>query len=392
MRLSDGSYYFDFASTTPVRDEVIEAMAPYWTELFGNPQSRHHVAGQQAHKGVEAAREALAGCVSARPEDVIFTGSATEANNLALMGLADALKASGRIHIITTAFEHNCCLQNIARLEAEGFEVTALPLQSDGILCRHRLRDALRADQTGLVCVMAVNNETGTIQRLEEIGSIIDEVAPDALFMSDAVQALGKIPLDMPQQRLDLVSLCAHKVYGPKGIGALIANDRARKMLAPRLHGSGQEGPGLRSGTLPPALCVGFGEAARLVIAESEAEQARLGQLRAEFLSVLDNTAPGYEVQGAGTLNIPGTLNLRWPGVEADWLINLTPDLCFSTGAACSGPAKGSHVIRAIRPETPEAALQSIRISFGHGTTAADLTALATRLGEANAAIQAELV
>ncbi|MGL5193187.1 MAG: cysteine desulfurase family protein, partial [Chroococcales cyanobacterium] len=274
--MSDRPIYLDCHATTPVDQRVMEAMLPYFTDYFGNPASINHQYGWEAEAAIQQARETLADAIHATPEEIIFTSGATEANNLAIKGVAESYFQKGR-HIITVKTEHNAVLDPCAYLETLGFEITYLPVQSDGLLDLSELETALRAD-TVLVSVMAANNEIGVLQPLKEIGLLCKERG--VIFHSDAAQAIGKIPLDVQEMQVDLMSLTAHKIYGPKGVGALYVRRRhPRVKIAPQIHGGGHE-RGLRSGTLYVPQIVGFAKAVGLGLAEMESEGDRLMTLR----------------------------------------------------------------------------------------------------------------
>lgn len=367
--------YLDYHATTPTDERVLAAMLPYFTQSFGNPASTTHAYGWEAEAAVQNARQILARAINATPEEIVFTSGATEANNLAIKGVAESYFSQGR-HIVTVETEHNAVLDPCRYLETLGFEVTYLPVQPDGLIDLVQLEKALRPD-TILVSVMAANNEIGVIQPLAEIGAICRRY--EVLFHSDAAQAIAKIPLDVEAMHLDLVSLTAHKVYGPKGIGALYVRRRdPRVKLAPQLHGGGHE-RGWRSGTLCTPQIVGFARAVELGLAQQEAEAERLGQLRDRLWTQIA-TLPGIELNGHPTQRLPGNLNISVTGVDGSALIlGLQPFVAVSSGSACtSAKVAPSHVLTALgRPE--RLAYASIRFGLGRWTTAQEIDEAAER-------------
>ena len=372
--------YLDNQATTPCDPRVVEAMLPWFSERFGNPHSAEHQMGAEAEQAVEAARAQVASLIGAEAREVIFTSGATEANNIAIKGAARHAAAMGdlRRRVISVATEHKCVLECVRDLAAEGFDPVVLPVRPDGLLDLAVLEEALRTP-TLLVSVMAVNNETGVIQDLAAISALTH--AACALFHTDAAQAAGKIPLNVNDPRLDLVSISAHKLYGPKGVGALYVRRRPRVRLAPLFSGGGQE-RGLRSGTLPTPLVVGFGEACRLAQEEMAEEAARLVTLRDRLLATLRRRVPGLQINGAWLRRIPGNLNLTFP-TEALTMMRAIPDLCVSTGSACSSAAiEPSYVLRALGLD-PATAARTLRIGLGRFTSAADVDFAAERLADA---------
>src|SRR5260221_3513568 len=326
--------YLDYQATTPTDPRAVDAMLPYFTERFGNPHSAQHRHGAVAEAAVETARGQVAALIGAQANEIIFTSGATEANNLALLGAARFRRAQGRDHLVTAATEHKCVLESARWLEGEGTKVTFLPVRPDGLIELDRLAAAI-TERTALVSIMAVNNEIGVIQPLAEIGAMAD--AKGAWFHSDAAQAAGKIPLDVEAMGIDLMSLSAHKLYGPKGIGALYVRRRPRVRLTPLFHGGGQE-RGLRSGTLPTPLCGGFGPAAAIAAEEMAAEAARLAALGRRMLAGLRGALPDIRVHGSGERRIAGNLHVRVSRVDADRLPAALPQLSLSTRPAPSPP------------------------------------------------------
>ena len=361
--------YMDYQSTTPTDPRVVAAMGPYWSDIYGNPHSADHAFGWDADTAVEAARAQIAELVGADPDEIIFTSGATEANNLAVLGIARA-SPPGRRRIVVSAIEHKCVLAAARAVADEGFEVLMAPVTSDGIVDMAALARLIDT-RVALVSVMAVNNEIGSIQPLPEIAALCADVG--AVFHSDAAQALSVLSVDVATLGVDLMSLSAHKLYGPKGLGAIYVRRGLRVRPQPILHGGGQEG-GLRSGTLPTPLCVGFGEACRILLQERKEEAARIGTLRDSFLTKLRAGVSGIAVNGTLAHRHPGNLNLRFPGIDASALLqNLQPNLAVSTGSACtSGQPESSHVLAAIGLSALQSN-ESVRLSIGRFTTNKDV-------------------
>ena len=367
--------YLDYQATTPLDPRVFAAMRPYLLEGFGNPHSLHHSYGREAAQAVEAARAEVAAAIGAEAGEVLFTSGATEANNLGLFGALAALDDDRR-HLITPASEHPAVLACFEALVQRGYEVTLLPVGRDGLVSLDALEGALR-DDTALVSVMAANNEIGVVQPLEEIGAHCE--ARGILFHCDAAQAVGKIPLEVRRAKIDLLSLSGHKLYGPKGIGALYVARGVR--VNPLLFGGGQE-RGLRPGTLPTALCVGLGHACSLAAAEMVEESQRLTFLRERFLRLLGEDLQSWNLNGCPTRRLPGNLNLSFELEDIELAIEKLDDLALSTGSACSSATPGpSHVLRALGL-TPEQAHNSLRIGFGRFTTQEEVERAAKRIAQ----------
>jgi cysteine desulfurase len=366
--------YLDRHATTPVDPRVLAAMLPYFTEHFGNPTSTTHQYGWAAEAAVTGARETIAAAIGASPEEIVFTSGATEANNLALKGVAEAYFAKGQ-HLITLQTEHNAVLDPCQYLESLGFIVTYLPVDADGLVDLNNLKNAIRPD-TILVSIMAANNEIGVLQPLATIGQLCRERA--ILFHTDAAQAIGQIPLNVNELNIDLLSMTAHKVYGPKGIGALYVRRRnPRVQLSAQLHGGGHE-RGMRSGTLYTPQIVGFAKAVELALTEMEAETARLTELRSRLwaqLSQLD----GIYLNGHPTQRLPGNLNISVAGVDGNaLLLGLRPTVALSSGAACSSAKIApSHVLRAIG-RSESLAYAALRFGIGHNNTVEQIDRVAT--------------
>ncbi|MEK9677264.1 MAG: IscS subfamily cysteine desulfurase [Rhodospirillaceae bacterium] len=369
--------YLDNHATTPVDPRVRDAMMPYFNDIFGNPHSGSHAFGWQAAEAVEMAREQIATMIGADTDEIVFTSGATEANNLAIKGVA-RFYGEKKNHIITCATEHMCVLDSCFQLESEGFEVTYLPVEPDGLLDLDKLRDAI-TDQTLLVSIMTVQNEIGTIQPMAEIGAICKE--RNVFLHSDAAQAVGKIPLDVKAMQIDLMSITAHKIYGPMGVGALYVTRKPRVRLEPLISGGGQE-KGLRSGTLPPPLCVGFGKALDIAAAEMPAEAERLGQMRDMMIERLTGELDGIHVNGSMEHRVPGNLNISINGADAESLMAALPDLAMSSGSACTSAADdSSHVLKSIGLSN-ELAEASLRIGLGRFNEEADAVYAVDRLIE----------
>jgi cysteine desulfurase len=364
IRRNDQPIYLDYQATTPMDPRVLEAMMPYFTHKFGNPHSRSHSYGWEAEEGVEKARAQVAKLIGADEKEVIFTSGATESNNLAIRGVAEFYK-DRKNHIVTTVTEHKCVLDTCRHLEQQGFEVTYLPVQKNGLIDLDQLRTAV-TDKTVVVSIMAVNNEIGVIQPLAEIGKICRE--KKAFFHTDAAQAAGKIALDVEAMNIDLMSISGHKIYGPKGIGALYVRRKPRVRLVPLIVGGGQE-RGFRSGTLPTPLCVGLGEAAEIAMKEMDAESKRLAKLQARMLKGLNAKLTDIHVNGDLEHRIPGNLNIGFAYVEGESLMMGIKGLSVSSGSACtSASLEPSYVLRALGVEE-DMAHTSLRIGLGRFTT-----------------------
>lgn len=367
--------YLDYQATTPCDKRVVEAMLPYFTQSFGNPHSRNHAYGWEAEKAVDVARAQVADIIGADPREIVFTSGATESNNLALKGVAHFNKDK-KNHIITCMTEHKCVLDTCRHLQEEGFKVTYLPVQSNGLIRLEDLESAI-TDQTVLVSIMAVNNEVGVIQPLREIGAICRKHG--VLFHTDAAQAVGKIPLDVTEMNIDLLSLSGHKLYGPKGIGALYVRRKPRVRLQALIHGGDQE-RGMRSGTLPTPLCVGLGQACKIAKAEMEVESIRLKKFQNMFYAHITRELPEVFLNGDLDQRIPGNLNLSFAYVEGEGLMMGIKDLCVSSGSACtSASLEPSYVLKALGVGE-ELAHTSLRIGFGRFTTEEEIKIAAEKI------------
>jgi cysteine desulfurase len=355
--------YLDYSATTPVDPRVAEKMIPYLTEFFGNPASRSHAFGWKAEGAVEEARAHVAALIGADPKEVIWTSGATEGNNLALKGAAHFYKTKGK-HIITQKTEHKAVLDTVRELERQGFEATYLDVESNGIVDLEKLKAAIRPD-TILVSVMMVNNEIGVIHPVWEIAEICREKG--VIFHCDAVQGAGRIEIDLSKLKADLLTITAHKLYGPKGIGALYVRRKPRVRIEAQIHGGGHE-RGFRSGTLATHQIVGFGEAARLARAEMATDNERVRALRDKLWNALQEMEEVY-VNGDLERRIPHNLNVSFNFVEGESLIMAVKDIAVSSGSACtSASLEPSYVLRALG-RNDELAHSSIRITLGRFTT-----------------------
>ncbi len=361
--------FLDHHSTTPVNPNVLEAMIPFFSAVYGNPHSADHGFGWDAEAAVEAARRDVAALIGARSGEIVFTSGATESNNLALRGVATHLP-SDRRHIVTSTFEHPCVAAVADLLESSGFSVSRVPPDRNGIVSSQAVAAAIRPE-TGLVSIMTANHEIGAIQPIGEIGTLTHQSG--IAFHTDAAQAAGKIPLDVDALGVDLMSLSAHKIYGPKGIGALFVRRRPGLRLAPLIVGGGQE-RGLRSGTVPVPLAVGFGVAARFAGLTLADEAIRIGALRDKLKDELQAKIPELEINGGFDHRLPHNLNVKLPAIAAVDLLYLMKDrIAVSTGAACaSAKLEPSRTLLAIGLSETEA-LASIRIGLGQETAETDI-------------------
>jgi cysteine desulfurase len=357
--------YLDNHATTPVDRRVLEAMLPYFSERFGNAASRNHVFGWQADEAVERARKQLADLIGASAREIVFTSGATESNNLAIKGAAAAYRDKGD-HIVTALTEHKAVIDTCKHLSHEGCRVTVLPVQRDGRIDLDELRDAM-TDRTVLISIMAANNETGVLQPLEEIGAIARERG--VLLHTDAVQAAGKVPFDVNRMHVDLASLTAHKMYGPKGVGALFVRRKNPHVeLMPLIDGGGQE-RGVRPGTLNVPGIAGFGAAADVCRREMAEESARTGHLRDRLLHGLRDRLDGVEVNGSIEHRLPQNLNVSFADVQGESLLMAISDIALSSGAACTtDKIEPSYVIKALGV-SDDRAKASLRFGLGRYTT-----------------------
>jgi cysteine desulfurase len=370
--------YMDNQATTAVDPRVLEAMLPYFTEKFGNAASRNHEFGWKAEEAVENGRGQIARLIHASPREIVFTSGATESDNLAIKGVAEAHRAKGN-HIVTQATEHKAVLDSCKRLEKCGYEVTYLPVSRDGLVDLDELRRAI-TPKTILISIMYANNEIGVIQPIAEIGKIAKE--RKVLFHCDAVQAVGKIPVDVQRDAIDLLSISAHKMYGPKGIGALYVRRKDPKVeIAPIIDGGGHE-RGMRSGTLNVPGIVGFGKACELCQKEMSDESVRLARLRDKLKDSITGRLEGTAVNGSMAHRLPNNLNLSFSGVEGEALLMGINDVAVSSGSACtSAMIEPSYVLRALGV-SDELSHSSIRFGLGRFNTEEEVDYVADRVVE----------
>jgi len=355
--------YLDYGATTPCDSRVVDAMIPWLREHFGNPASRSHAWGWEAEEAVEQARKNVADLVGADPREIVWTSGATESNNLAIKGAAHFYKSKGK-HLITVKTEHKAVLDTMRELERQGFEVTYLDVQEDGLLDLNLLKDAIRPD-TSLISVMHVNNEIGVIQDIVTIGNMCREKG--IVFHVDAAQSTGKVDINLEQLPVDLMSLASHKTYGPKGIGALFVGRKPRIRLESQMHGGGHE-RGMRSGTLPTHQCVGMGEAFRLAKLEMAQDMAKAKQLQQRLLAGLQDIEQVF-VNGSLSQRVPHNLNISFNYVEGESLIMGIKGLAVSSGSACtSASLEPSYVLRALG-RSDELAHSSLRMTIGRFST-----------------------
>jgi cysteine desulfurase len=357
--------YMDYHATTPVDPRVIEAMTPYFTEKFGNAASRNHPFGWEAEEAVETARKQVADLVGANVKEIIFTSGATESNNLAIKGVAEMYREKGN-HVITCVTEHKAVIDTCKKLEKQGLRVTYLPVQKDGRISLNELRAAI-TDKTILITIMSANNEIGVIQPIAEIGAIAKEKG--ILFHTDAVQAVGKVPFDVTALKVDLASISAHKIYGPKGVGALYVRRRnPRVLLAEQINGGGHE-RGMRSGTLNVPGIVGLGKAAELCRLEMEKDTDRLRRLRDRLNDGLHRSLDEIYINGSMEHRLPHNLNISFAYVEGESLLMGINDVAVSSGSACtSASLEPSYVLKALGAGD-DLAHSSIRFGLGRWTT-----------------------
>ena len=359
--------YLDYSATTPVDPRVAQKMIPYLTEHFGNPASRSHSFGWEAEQAVDEARGHVAALIGADPKEIVWTSGATEGNNLAIKGAAQFNKTRGK-HLITQKTEHKATLDTMRELERQGFECTTLEVEENGLVDLNKLEAAIRPD-TILVSIMMVNNEIGVIQPIAEIGEICR--ARGIVFHCDAVQAAGKLPIDLATLKVDLLTITAHKMYGPKGIGALYVRRKPRVRIEPQIHGGGHE-RGFRSGTLATHQIAGFGEAARLARLEMATDNERIRALRDRLWRGL-SSMEAVVLNGDLARRIPGNLNVSFNYVEGESLIMAIKDIAVSSGSACtSASLEPSYVLRALG-RSDELAHSSIRFTLGKYTTAQEI-------------------
>jgi len=361
--------YLDNQATTPLDPEVFSAMSPWFTEKFGNASSRNHTYGWEAEEAVEIARESVAAIIGSLPKEIIFTSGATEANNIALQGVAKNYQNQGR-HIITLKTEHKAVIDVCQHLSEDGFDITYLPVDKDGMLNVNKFEDAIR-DDTIFASVMHVNNEIGVIQPIKELGAICKN--KNVLFHVDAAQSVGKIPLNIDDMGIDLLSISAHKFYGPKGVGALyIRRKDPRVQLQPVMFGGGHE-RGVRSGTLPVPNIVGMGRACDLAADVMNEENLKITTLRDALLQGIRDKNPNALVNGSMEKRVAGNLNMSFPGVNNEAIIAAIPEIAISSGSACTtSTMEPSHVLLALGMSKEEA-YSSLRFGIGRFNTEQDI-------------------
>ena len=355
--------YMDYQATTPMDPRVLEVMLPYFKEKFGNPHSNSHGFGWEAEGAIGVARKDIADVINAEQKEIIFTSGATESNNLALKGLA-GFYGDKKKHIITTNIEHKCILDTCRNLQDKGFKVTYLPVNNKGLIDPQQVADAI-TDETLVVSIMFVNNEIGVIQPIKEIGNICRQKG--VFFHTDAAQAFGKLPIDVKDMNIDLMSVSGHKVYGPKGIGALYVGRKPRVRLEALIDGGGQE-RGMRSGTLPTPLVVGLGEAAKIAQNEMQKDQGHVDKLAHKFIAAM-NKIPETYINGDLENRISGNINISFACVEGEAMMQAIKELAVSSGSACTSVSlEPSYVLQALNV-SDELAHTSIRFGIGRFTT-----------------------
>lgn len=356
--------YMDFQATTPMDPRVLDAMLPYQVNYYGNPHSRTHAYGWESESAMEKARKQIADLIAADPREIIFTSGATESNNMSIKGVARFYKSKKK-HVITSQTEHKCVLDSCRVLESEGFDVTYLPVMTNGLIDMKVLEESIRPD-TSLVSVMTINNEIGVKQPIKEIGQLCR--SKGVFFHTDAAQAVGKIPINVADWKVDLMSISGHKIYGPKGVGALYVRRRPRVRLEPLQNGGGQE-RGLRSGTVPTPLAVGLGAACEIAQHELEYDHKRVSALADRLVNKIMAEIPDVIMNGDPTQRYPGCVNLSFAYVEGESLLMALKDVALSSGSACtSASLEPSYVLRAIGAEE-DLAHSSIRFGIGRFTT-----------------------
>ncbi len=370
--------YMDYHATTPVDPRVFEAMRPYFTELFGNPASRNHSFGWQAEDAVEKARKQIASLIGATAKEIVFTSGATESNNLAIKGIAEMYAEKGN-HIITAATEHKATLDTCKRLEKEGVRVTYLQVQANGLIDMQQLRDAI-TDKTILISIMYANNEIGVVQPIAEIGKLAKEKG--VLFHTDAVQAAGKIPVNVIADNIDLLSISGHKIYGPKGVGALYVRRKGpRVQLSAQIDGGGHE-RGMRSGTLNVTGIVGLGEACAIAQAEMPTESKRMAHMRDKLKDKLMSALDEVYINGTMEHRLPNNLNISFAFVEGESLLMGINDIAVSSGSACtSATLEPSYVLKALGAGD-DIAHSSIRFGLGRFNTEEEVDYVAAKVIE----------
>ncbi|TAE83698.1 MAG: IscS subfamily cysteine desulfurase [Alphaproteobacteria bacterium] len=370
--------YMDYQSTTPVDPRVMNAMMPYFATKFGNPHSRNHLYGWDAEAGVEQARQDVARLIGASDKEIIFTSGATESNNIAIKGIAHFFREK-KDHIVTLNTEHRCVLESCRALEREGFRVTYVPVERDGLVDVDRIKHAI-TDRTALVSVMMVHNEIGVIQPIEKIGALCRDRG--VFFHTDAAQAFGKIPIHVDEMNIDIMSISGHKIYAPKGIGALYVRRRPRVRLEPLLHGGGQE-RGMRSGTLPVPLVVALGKSAEIAMHDMREEHDRIARLSHRFFAGVLSHVPQATLNGHPTKRWVGNISIRFPIKEGASLMLALKDLAISSGSACSSATmEPSYTLQALGAAEDQTHT-TIRFGIGRFTTEEEIDQAITYVAEA---------
>ena len=356
--------YLDYQATTPVDPKILEKMIPYFTENFGNPHSNNHQFGRSANNAIENAREDIANLINAEPSEIIFTSGATESNNLAIKSIA-RYHLEKDCQIITCKTEHKCVLESCHELETDGFKVSYLDVDEDGLINLEELENLLK-QKKALVSIMHANNEIGVLQPIKEIGELCKKY--NSIFHSDVAQSIGTQTIDVSDMNIDTLSISAHKIYGPKGIGALFISNSIKNTLRPLMSGGGQE-MGLRSGTQSPALCVGLGEACKDISVNRDKYVQHFKELKSVLLSGLIASKFEFNINGSVEKRIPNNLNISIAGKVSEQLFNFMPHIALSSGSACtSGTIERSHVLSAMK--LPDNRIDgSFRISTGRNTT-----------------------
>ena len=363
--------YLDYQATTPVSPEILQKMMPYFTENFGNPHSNNHEFGRFANEAVQTARENIADLINAQNSEIIFTSGATESNNFAIKSIAKNYFEKN-CQIITVKTEHKCVLESCHEIEKEGFEVTYLDVDEDGLISIKDLENLLK-EKPALVSIMHANNETGVLQPIKEIGEICKK--HNSIFHSDVAQSIGTLKIDVEEINIDALSISAHKIYGPKGIGALFISNKIKNSLRPIISGGGQE-MNLRSGTLSPALCVGLGEACKDINENREKYVQHFKELKSALLSGLINSKIEFDINGSVEKRILNNLNISIKGKIAEQLFNFMPHIALSSGSACtSGTIEKSHVLSSMKLDDNRIN-GSFRISPGRNTNKSDIIEL----------------
>ena len=363
--------YLDYQATTPVDPKILEKMIPYFTENFGNPHSNNHQFGRAANSAVEDARENVANLINAEPSEIIFTSGATESNNLAIKSIA-RYHLEKDCQIITCKTEHKCVLESCHELETDGFKVTYLDVDEDGLINLEELENLLK-QKKALVSIMHANNEIGVLQPIKEIGELCKKY--NSIFHSDVAQSIGTQTIDVSDMNIDALSISAHKIYGPKGIGALFISNSIKNTLRPLMSGGGQE-MGLRSGTQSPALCVGLGEACKMIQENIDDFVLHYKKLKSCLLTELVNGKFEFNINGSVEKRIPNNLNIAIAGKVSEQLFNFMPHIALSSGSACtSGTIERSHVLSSMKLQDHRID-GSFRISFGRSTTKEEIKEL----------------